>query len=121
MSFCSDLLHRHTSTILNMPVGWISNDAEHIKGLKKLLAIETIYANADCLIYFTMVVLQSESCGDSETQEISTTLSYTVDVKPKLWLPIRLIEGRLCQEIKVNLLSIRDEAQKATHRALNAH
>ncbi|KAL2325698.1 hypothetical protein Fmac_024756 [Flemingia macrophylla] len=58
---------------------------------------------------------KNESCDQSPVQEVSTTLSYTVDVKPKLWLPIRLIEGRLCNEIKMNLVSIRDEAQQATH------
>lgn len=46
-------------------------------------------------------------------QEIHTTLSYLVDVKPKLWLPVRLVEGRLCNEIKVNLACIREEARKA--------
>ncbi|RDX58661.1 hypothetical protein CR513_62001, partial [Mucuna pruriens] len=56
----------------------------------------------------------SESCEQSQGREVSTILSYIVDVKPKLWLPIRLIEGRLCNEIKMNLVSIRDEAQKPT-------
>ncbi|KAF3436628.1 hypothetical protein FNV43_RR23720 [Rhamnella rubrinervis] len=46
-------------------------------------------------------------------QEIHTTLSYFVDVKPELWLPVRLVEGRLCKEIKLNLACIREEAQKA--------
>ncbi|XP_016539350.1 uncharacterized protein LOC107840123 isoform X1 [Capsicum annuum] len=45
-------------------------------------------------------------------QPLHTTLSYIVDVEPKLWLPVRLIEGRLCKEIKINLQSVRDEAQK---------
>ncbi|KAF7818062.1 polyketide cyclase/dehydrase and lipid transporter [Senna tora] len=67
-------------------------------------------------------ILQSNdgSCEESEGQETKTTLSYIVDVKPKLWLPVRLIEGRLCSEIKTNLVSIRDEAQKATNRAVHA-
>jgi len=62
-----------------------------------------------------VMVLQhfnSENCEQSQVQEVSTTLSYVVDVKPKLWLPIRLIEGRLCNEIKMNLVSVRNEAQK---------
>ncbi|KAL6998847.1 hypothetical protein U1Q18_000015 [Sarracenia purpurea var. burkii] len=34
--------------------------------------------------------------GDSlEGQEFYTTLLYVVDVEPKLWLPVRLVEGRL--------------------------
>lgn len=64
----------------------------------------------------TMVVLQSNSgsCEESEVQQTKTTLSYIVDVKPKIWLPVSLIEGRLCSEIKMNLISVRDEAHKAT-------
>ncbi|CAJ1977919.1 unnamed protein product [Sphenostylis stenocarpa] len=54
----------------------------------------------------------SENCEQSQVREVSTTLSYVVDVKPKLWLPISLIEGRLCNEIKMNLVSVRNEAQK---------
>ncbi|XP_014492395.1 uncharacterized protein LOC106754843 [Vigna radiata var. radiata] len=56
--------------------------------------------------------LNSENCEQSQVRGVSTTLSYVVDVKPKLWLPIRLIEGRLCNEIKMNLVSVRNEAQK---------
>ncbi|PQQ12083.1 uncharacterized protein Pyn_01553 [Prunus yedoensis var. nudiflora] len=56
------------------------------------------------------------SCDDSLIeQQMHTTLSYLVDVKPKLWLPIRLVEGRLCKEIKINLACIREEALKLTH------
>ncbi|KAE8008410.1 hypothetical protein FH972_004926 [Carpinus fangiana] len=58
---------------------------------------------------------------DSESlvgQKFYTTLSYLVDVKPKLWFPVRLVEGRLCNEIKMNLASIREEAQKAVHNTL---
>ncbi|KAJ0250087.1 Polyketide cyclase / dehydrase and lipid transport protein [Hirschfeldia incana] len=49
---------------------------------------------------------------DLQFKDFRTTLAYTVDVKPKMWLPVRLVEGRLCKEIKTNLLSIRDTAQK---------
>lgn len=69
-----------------------------------------------------MMVLQlfsSGCCEESQTREVNTTLSYIVDVKPKLWLPVRLIEGRLCSEIKKNLTSIRGEAQKATDRTVH--
>lgn len=48
----------------------------------------------------------------------TTTLSYVVDVKPKMWLPVRLVEGRLCKEIKINLASIREEALKITRGTL---
>ncbi|XP_010428596.1 PREDICTED: uncharacterized protein LOC104713217 isoform X1 [Camelina sativa] len=49
---------------------------------------------------------------DLQFKDFPTTLAYTVDVKPKMWLPVRLVEGRLCKEIKTNLMSIRDAAQK---------
>ncbi|GMI75962.1 hypothetical protein like AT4G01650 [Hibiscus trionum] len=45
-------------------------------------------------------------------EEWQTTLSYLVDVKPKMWLPVRLVEGRLSKEIKTNLSCIRDEAKR---------
>ncbi|XP_019055134.1 PREDICTED: uncharacterized protein LOC104608311 [Nelumbo nucifera] len=51
-------------------------------------------------------------------KKICTTLSYVVDVVPKRWLPVRLVEGRLCREIKMNLLCIRIEAEKAVPNTL---
>ncbi|XVE77380.1 hypothetical protein DITRI_Ditri13aG0057800 [Diplodiscus trichospermus] len=45
-------------------------------------------------------------------KEFQTTLSYLVDVKPKMWLPVRLVEGRLSSEIKTNLSCIREEAKR---------
>ncbi|GAV75511.1 Polyketide_cyc domain-containing protein [Cephalotus follicularis] len=50
-------------------------------------------------------------------QEFQTTLSYLVDVKPKLWLPVRLVEGRLRKDIETNLLCIREEAQKLIRKS----
>ncbi|OIW13022.1 hypothetical protein TanjilG_15471 [Lupinus angustifolius] len=61
------------------------------------------------------------SCEESQIQKVNTTLSYIIDVKPKMWLPVRLIEGRLCNEIKKNLASIRKEAQKASDRVVHVH
>lgn len=58
--------------------------------------------------------LQSDSVDDVEYQ---TTLVYVVDVKPKVWLPVRLVEGRLCAEIRTNLSCIREEAEKAFQNA----
>ncbi|KAI9400044.1 hypothetical protein POPTR_002G185100v4 [Populus trichocarpa] len=55
---------------------------------------------------------------DSLGQEYETSLSYLVDVKPKIWLPVHLIEGRICKEIKSNLTCIREEAQKMIGDAL---
>ncbi|XP_059625504.1 uncharacterized protein LOC132268725 [Cornus florida] len=51
-------------------------------------------------------------------QQFYTNLAYVVDVEPKLWLPVRLVEGRLCREIKGNLLCIREEARKAMQDTL---
>ncbi|KAF0933631.1 hypothetical protein E2562_018866 [Oryza meyeriana var. granulata] len=48
----------------------------------------------------------------SADQEFQTTLSYVVELEPKLWVPVRLLEGRICNEIKTNLVSIREEAQR---------
>ncbi|KAK8485878.1 hypothetical protein V6N13_015279 [Hibiscus sabdariffa] len=45
-------------------------------------------------------------------EEFPTTLSYSVDLKPKMWLPVQLVENRLSIEIKTNLLSIREEAKR---------
>ncbi|WCJ22577.1 Polyketide cyclase / dehydrase and lipid transport protein [Euphorbia peplus] len=53
-------------------------------------------------------------------QEFETTLSYSVDAKPKLWLPVHLVEGRLCKEIQTNLSSIREQAQKVIDNTLPA-
>ncbi|XP_004288661.1 PREDICTED: uncharacterized protein LOC101296612 isoform X2 [Fragaria vesca subsp. vesca] len=50
--------------------------------------------------------------------QTTTTLSYLVDVKPKMLLPVRLVEGRLCKEIKINLACIREEALKMTRETL---
>ncbi|XP_077221852.1 uncharacterized protein LOC143855632 [Tasmannia lanceolata] len=67
-------------------------------------------------------ILQAdEKCKDdesSEAQEFRTVLSYIVDVEPKLWLPVGLVEGRLCREIEVNLLCIREEARRSVFDAL---
>ncbi|KAM1871431.1 hypothetical protein FF1_047307 [Malus domestica] len=52
--------------------------------------------------------------------QVHTSLSYMVDVKPKMWLPVRLVEGRLCKEIKLNLACIRQEALKLTHHNTTA-
>ena len=55
---------------------------------------------------------RSEESDILAGQEFETTLSYFVDVKPKLWLPVHLVEGRLCKEIQTNLSCCREEAQK---------
>lgn len=54
-------------------------------------------------------------------QKFQTTLAYSVDVQPKLWLPVRLVEGRLCKEIKTNLSCICEAAKKMINEALHAN
>ncbi|KAK8639636.1 hypothetical protein V6N13_138009 [Hibiscus sabdariffa] len=49
---------------------------------------------------------------EEDGEEWETTLSYLVDVKPKMWLPVGLVEGRLSKEIKTNLSCIREEANR---------
>ncbi|XP_030471492.1 uncharacterized protein LOC115689555 [Syzygium oleosum] len=61
-----------------------------------------------------------EDSSPTNGQEFQTTLSYIVDVKPKLWLPVRLVEGRLCNEIMMNLSCIREEARKINSKSLTA-
>ncbi|XP_031498027.1 uncharacterized protein LOC116262685 [Nymphaea colorata] len=59
----------------------------------------------------TWSMVQAEESHSSSFPR-TTFLSYIVDVEPKLWLPVSLVEKRLCNEIELNLLSIREEAQK---------
>ncbi|PWA70399.1 START-like domain-containing protein [Artemisia annua] len=60
----------------------------------------------------TWSIEQSTDDTLEQSQRYRTTLSYTVDVVPKIWLPVQLVEGRLFKEIKTNLFSIREVAQK---------
>ncbi|KAL8460155.1 hypothetical protein ACS0TY_031894 [Phlomoides rotata] len=54
-----------------------------------------------------------QGAEDLAGQEFQTTLLYAVHVKPKVWLPVGLVEGRLCKEIKTNLSCIRYAAEVA--------
>ncbi|KAJ0520591.1 putative coenzyme Q-binding protein COQ10, START [Helianthus annuus] len=55
---------------------------------------------------------QYELSGCVSGQQYDTTLIYTVEVEPKMWLPVQLVEGRISREIQMNLFSIREEARK---------
>ncbi|KAI3805858.1 hypothetical protein L1987_21745 [Smallanthus sonchifolius] len=55
---------------------------------------------------------QYEQSGFVSGQQYDTTLLYTVEVEPKMWLPVQLVEGRISREIQMNLFSIREEARK---------
>lgn len=47
--------------------------------------------------------------SNMDRKRYRTLLSYTVNVQPKRWLPVGLIEGRLSKEIQVNLTCIRNQ------------
>ncbi|ERN02094.1 hypothetical protein AMTRI_Chr02g265860 [Amborella trichopoda] len=49
-----------------------------------------------------------------------TILTYFVDVVPKRWLPVALVEGRLCREIELNLQCIREVASKTDVDSLSS-
>jgi hypothetical protein len=49
-----------------------------------------------------------EPCFLSEQQ--GTTLGYTIQVWPKLTMPISIIERRLSQDLQANLLAIRQRS-----------
>ncbi|CAL4959241.1 unnamed protein product [Urochloa decumbens] len=59
---------------------------------------------------WSLLQLQEEE----DHQQATTLLSYLVELEPKLWVPVRLLEGRICTEIKNNLVSIRQQAQRRT-------
>jgi len=63
------------------------------------------------LQYDAEMVEAAQAFDILEGQEFQTTLFYEVELEPKLWLPVHLVEGRICKEIKTNLCSIRQEAQ----------
>jgi hypothetical protein len=49
--------------------------------------------------------------SNSKTKDkIETCLSYIVEVQPKRWMPVALIEGVLGHEITCNLISVRNVA-----------
>ncbi|XP_073305175.1 uncharacterized protein [Primulina huaijiensis] len=67
-----------------------------------------------------VVKCNPEDLKTDSVRELQTRLVYIVDVKPKLWLPVRLVEGRLCREIRRNLSCIRQEAERVFQSANSA-
>ncbi|KAJ4727957.1 Polyketide cyclase / dehydrase and lipid transport protein [Melia azedarach] len=53
-----------------------------------------------------------EDSDCSSSQNFQTTLSYSLDVRPKVRFPLGLLEGPFCNEIKSNLSGIREAAMK---------
>ncbi|KAL5227107.1 hypothetical protein ABZP36_015372 [Zizania latifolia] len=78
-----------------------------IKHAKNILLVGDL-----ALIIWFECAEQVDGGGISADQQFQTTLSYVVELEPKLWVPVRLLEGRVCNEIKTNLVSIREEAQR---------
>ncbi|GAB2210186.1 hypothetical protein Droror1_Dr00015446 [Drosera rotundifolia] len=63
---------------------------------------------------------EHEAATDPRTRQFHTILYYVVDVEPKRWLPVRLVEDRLCREIRTNLSCIREEAHRLNLQTLEA-
>lgn len=59
-------------------------------------------------------VTNVQMCGSSDTEtkpeKLQTYLSYILEVQPKRWIPVALIEGVLGHEITCNLVSVRNVA-----------
>ena len=47
----------------------------------------------------------------------ASRLTYAVEIKPKGFLPVKLIEGRIATDLKANLAAIRDYVEKMTVRS----
>ncbi|KAL9242352.1 hypothetical protein vseg_016361 [Gypsophila vaccaria] len=112
----------------NLPLGFKFNAKAVLDCYEKELEVLSYGLRRD--IDFTMVEgdfdifegkwsieqYDAEKCNDIrvanllEGKEHQTILSYVVEVKPKPWLPVGLIESRLCRDIKTNLCCVREEA-----------
>ena len=53
----------------------------------------------------------------------SSRLSYSLHVQPQPWLPVRLIQGRIEGEVRVNLAAVRDHSERLwqARQAQKAH
>ncbi len=47
-----------------------------------------------------------------QTSPTTTRLSYALHVQPQAWLPIRLVQGRIVGEVKVNLTAVRQHSER---------
>ncbi|GAB2294401.1 hypothetical protein Dimus_028608 [Dionaea muscipula] len=59
---------------------------------------------------------EQEATDSSKRQRFHTILYHVVNVEPKRWLPVRLVEGRLLKEIRTNLSCVREEAHRLTRQ-----
>ncbi|KGN45631.1 uncharacterized protein LOC101204838 [Cucumis sativus] len=89
------------------------NDLERLPfGKRRVIKFKMIEGDFELFEGEWSIEQFGEDDDSFQDQEIHSTLSYSVDVKPKLLLPVRLLEGRLCGEIKANLVCIREEVHK---------
>lgn len=65
------------------------------------------------LNFGTLVVQVNTKPGAKD--RVQTYLSYILEVQPKKWIPVALIEGVVCHEITCNLTSVRNVALKHKH------
>ncbi|KAL0316651.1 UNVERIFIED_CONTAM: hypothetical protein Sradi_5543300 [Sesamum radiatum] len=94
----------------------ILTDYERLADFIPGLAVSKLLEKRDKFARLFQEVRQNPGDSQSDSvvgEEYQTTLLYIVLVKPKVWLPVRLVEGRLCKEIRSNLSCIREEAEKA--------
>ncbi|KAL2228064.1 UNVERIFIED_CONTAM: hypothetical protein Sindi_1786100 [Sesamum indicum] len=94
----------------------ILTDYERLADFIPGLAVSQLLEKRDKFARLFQEVKQNPGDSQSDSvigEEYQTTLLYIVLVKPKVWLPVRLVEGRLCKEIRSNLSCIREEAEKA--------
>ncbi|XP_038874642.1 uncharacterized protein LOC120067209 [Benincasa hispida] len=90
------------------------NDLERLPlGKRRVIKFKMIEGDFE-LFEGEWSIEQLDEDDNLQDQEIHSILSYRVDVKPKLLLPVRLLEGRLCGEIKANLICIREEVHKTS-------
>jgi len=59
------------------------------------------------------------SKSPSAKKNVETHLSYILEVQPKHWIPVALIEGVVCHEVICNLNSVRSVALR--HKLLSHH
>lgn len=65
------------------------------------------------LNFGTLVVQVNMKPGAKD--RVQTYLSYILEVQPKKWIPVALIEGVVCHEITCNLTSVRNVALRHKH------
>jgi hypothetical protein len=76
------------------------------------IAIQNVVGEGDFEHYQGVWRMQSlPSCAPDGNN--ATRLTYAVEIKPKGFLPVKLIEGRIAVDLKANLAAIRDFVEQA--------